>query len=385
MRIAVFTDNDCQSASGLTTTLGAVIQYAPPDLRPRIYTSSAAPVTGPGAYAFREAGLRLARGWPDVRALLSDATADGVRLVHVADEGSMGLAGRLVARRLALPLVGSWRGHAEASSRRLVSRRVADSYVRWFYGGCDSVLVPTAAALDAMIKRGVNHARLRRWPSGVDAERFHPGRRQPDLRAQWGASDRRPVILLAGRLAASKAAALNCAVEVAAVLREHGVGHRLVVAGDGPLRETLARTCSDAVFLGEVPRAAMPGVMASADVLLFPGGGDSLGNAVLESQASGLPAVVADGGGAAALVHHGRTGFTCAPGDAFDFAWRLTMLLRDVERRRVLGAAARAHAETQPWSRALSSLFEAWRTALARASDRSQAGLRYAHGWAGEP
>jgi glycosyltransferase involved in cell wall biosynthesis len=297
----------------------------------------------------------------------------------------MGLAGHLVARRLSLPVVGSWRGHSDASARRLVSRRVADSYVRWFYRGCDAVLVPTASAFDALVQRGVDRQRLRRWPSGVDAERFHPGRRQRDQRDQWGASERRPAVLLASRLVTSKAAALNCAVKVVTLLRDHGVGHRLIVAGDGPLRETLARTCSDAVFLGAVPRAAMPDVMASADMLLFPFAGDSLGNTVLEAHASGLPVVVADGGGAASLVHHGRTGFTCAGGDAFDFAWRLTMLLRDPERRRLLGAAGRAQAETRPWRASLATLFEAWRAALARASDRTPAGLRYAREWAAEP
>jgi glycosyltransferase involved in cell wall biosynthesis len=383
MRIAVFTDNDFRTASGLTTTLGAVLQYAPVDLRPRIYTSSTVPSAGPGAYAFREAGLRLARGWPDVRALLADAAEDAVRLVHVADDRAMGLSGRLVARRLSVPIVGSWRG--DADGRRPVSRRVVDSYLRWFYSGCDAVLVPAAAPFDALVKRGVDHARLRLWPSGVDAERFHPARRQPDLRVRWGASEHRPAVLVASRLVAAKSAALECAIAVATLLRDHGVSHRLIVAGDGPLRETLARHCSDAVFLGEVPRAEMPDVMASSDALLFPSAGDSLGNVVLEAQASGVPAVTADRGGAGALVHHGQTGFTCAPGDHFDFAWRLTILLRDQARRRLLGFAARAQAETRPWRTSLAPLFDAWREALARASDRRHAALRYAHGWAGEP
>jgi glycosyltransferase involved in cell wall biosynthesis len=342
MRIAVFTDNDFRSPSGLTTTLGAVLQYAPADLRPRIYTSSAVPVTGPGAHAFLEAGLRLARGWPDLRALVSDATADGVRLVHVAGEGAMGLAGRLVARRLSLPMVGSWRGPADDPPRRRVSRRVADSYVRWFYRACDAVLVPAPATRDGLIRRGVDQGCLQLWPSGVDGQRFHPARRERLRREQWGVSDRRPAILLVSRLTPAKAAALTTAVQIAALLRDHGVSHRLVVAGDGPLRETLARTCSDAMFLGDVSRADMPEVMASADVLLFPGAGDSLGNAVREAQASAVPVVVSEAGGTASLVQHGRTGYTCVPGDVFDFAWRLTMLLRDPARRRDFGLAARA-------------------------------------------
>lgn len=47
MSVAIFTDNDFGKTNGVTTTLKALLRHAPPDLRLRIYTLSAADVDEP--------------------------------------------------------------------------------------------------------------------------------------------------------------------------------------------------------------------------------------------------------------------------------------------------------------------------------------------------
>ncbi len=75
------------------------------------------------------------------------------------------------------------------------------------------------------------------------------------------------------------------------------VAHRLVFVGDGPMAAELRQRCPDAEFLGQVPHDVVAQAMASADVFLFPSATDTLGNVVLEAQASGLPVVVSNLGG----------------------------------------------------------------------------------------
>ncbi len=41
MRVAVFTDNDFDKVNGVTTALTALLDHAPPDIAPRIYTAAA--------------------------------------------------------------------------------------------------------------------------------------------------------------------------------------------------------------------------------------------------------------------------------------------------------------------------------------------------------
>src|SRR4029453_19114738 len=116
----------------------------------------------------------------------------------------------------------------------------------------------------------------------------------------------------------------------------------------------------DGVVL-EVTDDELPVAMASADLFFFPSTVHSLGTSVLEAQASGVPVVVSDDGGSAELVRSGVTGYVCAAADPFDYAWRLTQLLRDGRRRATVGLQAREAIETNSKSRSILALHSAWR------------------------
>jgi glycosyltransferase involved in cell wall biosynthesis len=106
--------------------------------------------------------------------------------------------------------------------------------------------------------------------------------------------------------------------------------------------------------------------MASADVFLFPSPTDTLGNVVLEAQASGLPVVVSDAGGPREMVLDGATGFVAPAHDADGFSDRVVRLLRHVGRRREMGHRARAHAMGRTWPDSLKPLVRTWEAAASR-------------------
>ena len=64
MRVAVFTDADFDRPDGVTTSLGALLRHAPPDLRPRIYTLSDLEVDEPEYLAQRSPALPTGRHAP---------------------------------------------------------------------------------------------------------------------------------------------------------------------------------------------------------------------------------------------------------------------------------------------------------------------------------
>lgn len=109
-----------------------------------------------------------------------------------------------------------------------------------------------------------------------------------------------PVVLWVGRLAPRKAPVL--ALQAFAELRR-AMPARLVVAGDGPLREQLSTTAErlglakDVQLLGRVPWDDLGGLYDSASAFLFTSLRDSSGAQFLEALGRGLPAV--------ALDHHG--------------------------------------------------------------------------------
>jgi glycosyltransferase involved in cell wall biosynthesis len=192
---------------------------------------------------------------------------------------------------------------------------------------------------------------------GVDPDLFTPQRRSIRLRDRWNVDDRRPVVMYAGRLSREKG--LGLMPEIQRRLYAERIAHRLVFVGDGPMSADLRARCPDAAFLGRVSHDTVAAAMASADVFLFPSATDTLGNVVLEAQASGVPVVVSDAGGPDEMVLPGKTGLIAPAGDAAAFSDRVIRLLRHVRERRDMGQHARMHALGYTWPESLAPLVRA--------------------------
>ena len=377
MRVAIFTDSDFAKVNGVTTTLKAVLQFADRG-EPRIYTASDVGTESPAYFATASIGLGLPWYremriyWPRLRAFAKAMRRDGVDVVHLTTPGPVGLAGRLLATRLGLPLVGSYHTHlgdyASALSGSSILGGVLERYMRWCYKPCSPLLVPSEAACELLASRGYRRERFRIWSRGVDAGTFSPERVSPALRRAWHVDDRRPAILYAGRLSREKG--LDIIAPLHTQLDRQGIAHQFIFAGDGPIRAELDAMCPDAIFLGKLPHDRVAVAMASSDVLLLPSATDTLGNVVLEAQAAGLPVVVSDVGGPKQQMIPDATGLVCRAGDVDSFAGALTTLLRQPDRRRRMAVEARRYAQTRDWPRALEPLMAAWQSAAARRSVR---------------
>ncbi|MGD9904946.1 MAG: glycosyltransferase family 4 protein [Vicinamibacterales bacterium] len=371
-RVAIFTDNDFEKVNGVTTALTAALAGAPPDLRLRLYTASrlgsdtpeylALPSWGIGIPFYRD----MLMYWPPYPTILARLAEDRIDLVHLTTPGPMGLAALAAARRLRLPMVGSF--HTDlARYTGILSGSVAletfmRRYMRWLYGHCRQVLVPSQATQALVEASGLPPAKLAVWRRGVDTQVFTPARRSAAQRAEWRAGSDRPVLLYVGRLSRGKGVGLLPALSDG--LQRLGLDHRLVIVGDGPLRSELAAACSGAVLPGTLGRDRLAEVYASADLFVFPSATDTAGNVVLEAQASGLPVVVARGGGPPEYMRAGTTGEVCGDGLS---AWTTAVgaLLADAGRRQAMAGAAREFAVTRSWAQALAPLYDAYRAAVA--------------------
>ncbi|MEO8481662.1 MAG: glycosyltransferase family 1 protein [Acidobacteriota bacterium] len=372
MRVAMFTDNDFDRVNGVTTTLRAVARHAPHPWAPRIYTAADTAVDLPDYFSASSVGIGLPWCgdmriyWPRIRRFARELHRDGVSVIHITTPGPVGLVARWLGLHMRLPMIGSYHAHLGeyveglSGARRL--GRMMNEYMRWFYGPCRSLLVPSRATAQMLTEAGYRPDRLRLWPRGVESAQFTPDRASATLRRRWGVDDGRPAILYAGRLSAEKGLALVAPLQ--RVLHRHGIKHRFVFVGDGPMARSLRNDCPDAIFLGNLVHDNVAVAMASADVFLFPSATDAFGNVVLESQACGIPALVSDRGGPSEHVTHGVTGYVCRAGSVDEFGSRLVELLRSPRRRRAMGTLARAAAELRSWPIALRPLCEAWRFAM---------------------
>lgn len=116
----------------------------------------------------------------------------------------------------------------------------------------------------------------------------------------------------------------------------------LTVVGDGPARGEIELLFgSRAKFVGEVAEKRLPEIYAGADIYVWPSVREAYGMALLEAQASGLPAVAGNVGGVPDILRDGETGLLARASDADDFAAKLRTLLSDPVRRVAMGARAR--------------------------------------------
>jgi glycosyltransferase involved in cell wall biosynthesis len=207
--------------------------------------------------------------------------------------------------------------------------------------------------------------RVRVVANGVDPERFRPGL-EPRVRAGDGIF----TVGFAGSLKPWHG--LPTLVEAFAEFHAGDAGTRLLVVGDGPLREELEDTIderglSGATHLtGAVEPADVPGFLASMDAAVAPYPDPEDGSfyfsplKVYEYMAAGLPVVASRTGDLADLLEDGRCGILCAPGDTRDFAGALRRLRADPDLRRRLGGAARARIVAEcTWDRVVDRLLEA--------------------------
>jgi glycosyltransferase involved in cell wall biosynthesis len=133
----------------------------------------------------------------------------------------------------------------------------------------------------------------------------------------------------------------------------------LVVVGDGPYREEMESALGkEATFTGFLTGEALARLFAYCDIFVFPSATDTLGRAVAEAQASGLPAVVYDIGGPRECIRPDETGFAVPFGDEAGFFSKVELLVDDASLRRRMGRAARAFATTLSWKSVLDGILD---------------------------
>ena len=264
-------------------------------------------------------GYRSVRiGTPAWRQLRACWAARRPDVVYVATPGPLGWAAVHTANRLRIPLLSGFHTDFPSYVRHYglaAFARGATVYLRWLHNRTDGTVVPTLDLLERLCDEGFENLML--LGRGVDSRVFSPGRRDPSLRAAWGARPTELVVLYVGRLAREKNVAL--AIEAFRAMRQVGAVRHLVIVGDGPLRAELQATHPDVRFCGPQRGALLAAHYASADVFLFPSETETFGNVVLEAMASGLAVVAFDYAAARVHISSGETGVLVPRGDRRGF------------------------------------------------------------------
>jgi len=267
---------------------------------------------------------------PSLRRIHSERPID-VLHAHCAYPDGVGVA--LAARELEVPFVVT----AHGSDLNLDADRVSlRPQIRRALGHAAAVItVSESLRRKALELAPQAQARIACIPcSGVDPTVFRAGDRAL-ARSQRALGPLARVALFVGNLVPIKA--LDVLLAAWRILLTAGSvspsEDRLIVIGDGPLRERLAADSSaedlrDTVrLLGPLPQPELAGWMHAASVLCLSSHHEGMPNVVVEALASGLPVVATEVGGIPDLIKPGVNGCLAPPGDPPQFAAALAQAL----------------------------------------------------------
>jgi glycosyltransferase involved in cell wall biosynthesis len=291
-------------------------------------------------------------------------------LIHITGPSEVGMLGAGLAHHLSLPLAASW----HTNVHEYLARR-SEWLLRWlpesqsvsagqtiedvtmataakFYSLAKVLFAPNAE-LCQLLERSTGRP-CHRMPRGVDAELFHPGKRNRNPQ------DSDFVLGFVGRLSIEKNVTLLAQIQQQ--LEASGLKNfRFLIVGHGQeeswLRERLPRAEFPGVLRGEALSAAYAGM----DLFVFPSHTDTFGNVVLEALASGVPAIVTPDGGPCTIVRNGETGRIAADED---FTSAIASVLADPATHAQMRANARTHALTASWDSVFEGVYAAYEAIL---------------------
>ncbi|WP_444985685.1 glycosyltransferase [Halomonas mongoliensis] len=278
----------------------------------------------------------------------------GFDLIHVQTPFVAHVAGIRLGRRLGIPVVASYHTLFEEYLHhyvrwlprrwlRFLARRLAVHQCRQL----DALVTPSHAMREALLRYGVT-APMTVIPTGLALESFAQPAEACDFRSRYDLPANARLLLYVGRTAFEKN--IGFLIEMLPrVLARHPEA-RLVITGEGPAREALARQAREAgladavIFLGYLGRdGPLQAAYRAADLFVFASRTETQGLVLLEAMALGTPVVSTAVMGTREVLVEGE-GCLIAEESHPDFAAKVNRVLADDTLRRRLAERGRVHA-----------------------------------------
>jgi len=330
LRIAVVTETWPPEVNGVAMTLAKLVQglshrnHDVQLIRPR-QTKTDSPMSDASLEEVLMRGMPIPRypelklGLPSKKTLVKTWTLRRPDVVHIATEGPLGWSALQAAKVLKLPVTSDFRTNFQSYSKHYGVgwlRKPIVAYLRKFHNATACTMVPTRELMRTLSQNGF--ANLKVVSRGVDTKLFNIAKRDTRLRSSWGATDDTKVLISVGRMAPEKN--LDQVLKTYDALKSTGQAFKLVMVGDGPLKEQFQKRYPEIIFPGMLSQTNLAAYYASSDLFIFPSQTETFGNVTLEALASGIPVLAFDCAAARDWVQTGVNGWLIAENNPEGFA-----------------------------------------------------------------
>jgi len=292
-------------------------------------------------------------------------------MLHLSTPGPMGWSARLIAAIEGIPCAGTYHTDfphiLEHNTGSKTMKAVTEWVMRRFYRRLRFVFSRSKAFVPLLLRDiAIAPERCFYLPPGTDTRRFSPG--MASGRHFWegyGIAPESLVLLYVGRLNVEKN--LLFLIERYRDLRRSSAKEiALVLVGEGEYSQLTPQWRAEGIFhLGVKHGDELSRIYAGSDLFVSASITETLGQTVMEAQASGLPAVVADRGGVLETVINGQTGYTLDVAAPETWVATLTRLVEDDALRRRMGAAAHGQMQNASITKSCEAFFARHRSEAA--------------------
>ncbi len=228
--------------------------------------------------------------------------------IYISTPGPVGIIGTIVAQLLNVPSTSIYHtDFAEEVIKISEDERIfniVDAYMKWFYNLSNRVLVPTQEYISILKNRGYNMDNADIFKRGLDLNKYKMALIKDNY------SDSVINMFYAGRISKDKNLEFLFSV-MHKLHKKSPYKFILNIAGNGPDYDEYKAKYSNSYikFLGRIENHKLPSLYRDAHIFLFPSTTDTFGVAVLEAQATGIPAIVSNIGGPKEIIQDNLTGF----------------------------------------------------------------------------
>jgi glycosyltransferase involved in cell wall biosynthesis len=295
--------------------------------------------------------------WGPLIRKLDTLPRDEFDVVHIHTPFIAHYAGARFARRANVPCVATYHTFFEEYAQHYVpampkwlGRYLARAFTRSQCDDVQALIAPSEPMRDVLVEYGVSTP-IHVLPTGLAADRFVQGDGNR-FRALSGLPTDRPLMTYIGRVAHEKN--IDFLVHVFAKVRQTIPNAMLVIAGEGPARESLRHLVAslklekDVFFAGYLDRnTTLLDCYAAANVFAFASRTETQGLVLLEAMAQGVPVVSTAELGTRSILKP-DCGALVSRENLDEFAATVTRVLQDNNLQKELGERGRAYAKS--WS-----------------------------------
>lgn len=213
--------------------------------------------------------------------------------IHIATEGTVGLAARLYCDRKGLVYNTSYHTKFPEFLRTMykIPEFITYAYMRWFHKHSGIVLTTTTTMVKELMEHGFT-SNVLAWTRGVDRDNLN-------ATIPHTPTVGKPTVLYVGRISKEKNLEKLCELQDK---------YNIEIVGGGPQLDFLKEKYTKVNFLGYQRGTELANSYARADVFCFPSRTDTFGIVIIEALSQGTPVAGYPVPGPVDILENGITG-----------------------------------------------------------------------------